>query len=143
MYAMKTMDRRRVKLKRALDLCWNERIILGQLDSPFIVSLSYAFYNKTELYLVMDLMLGGDMGFWLHKKKRLSQEETAYHAGRVFLALKHMHKVLKYIYVCVVYLSCVHICVAFFKCTALYQNMPSDLFVVLCLIYIFNFFTLQ
>lgn len=93
MYAMKAMDRRRVKMKRALDLCWNERIILGQLDSPFIVSLSYSFYNKNELYLVMDLMLGGDMSFWLHKKKKLTQEETTYHAGRIFLALKHMHKV--------------------------------------------------
>eukprot|EP01083_Nonionella_stella_P122540 368776_1 len=40
----------------------------------------------------MDLMLGGDLGFWLHKKKKFTTEETAYHAGRVFLALKHMHK---------------------------------------------------
>ena len=39
LYAMKTMDRRRVKMKKAGDLCWNERIILGRLNSPFIVCL--------------------------------------------------------------------------------------------------------
>ena len=92
LYAIKTMDRRRVKLKRANDLCWNERVILGRLNSPFIVSLKYAFVTKQELFLVMDLMLGGDLGFWLSKKKRFNREETCYHAGRIYLALRHMHK---------------------------------------------------
>ena len=91
LYAMKTMDRRRVKLKSAMDLCWNERIILGRLNSPFIVCLKYAFVSRAELFLVMDLMLGGDLSFWL-KQRRFTEEETAYHAGRIFLALKHMHE---------------------------------------------------
>ena len=92
LYAMKTMDRRRVKMKKAGDLCWNERIILGRINSPFIVCLKYAFISKTELFLVMDLMLGGDLSFWLSKKKRFSRDETKYHAGRIFLALRHMHR---------------------------------------------------
>ena len=91
LYAMKTMDRRRVKLKNAMDLCWNERDILGRLNSPFIVCLKYAFVSRAELFLVMDLMLGGDLSFWL-KQRRFTEEETAYHAGRIFLALKHMHE---------------------------------------------------
>ena len=92
LYAMKTMDRRRVKMKKAGDLCWNERIILGRINSPFIVCLKYAFISKTELFLVMDLMLGGDLSFWLSKKKRFTRDETKYHAGRIFLALRHMHR---------------------------------------------------
>jgi serine/threonine protein kinase len=92
LYAMKTMNRKRVKMKRAADLCWNERVILGRLNSPFIVCLKYAFVSKQELFLVMDLMLGGDLSFWLSKKKRFSCDETLYHAGRIYLAIRHMHK---------------------------------------------------
>lgn len=91
LYAMKTMDRKRVKLKNAMDLCWNERDILGRLNSPFIVCLKYAFVSKAELFLVMDLMLGGDLSFWL-KQRRFTEEETVYHAGRIFLGIEHMHK---------------------------------------------------
>ena len=91
MYAMKTMNRKRVKVKRAESLCWDERRILGKLNSQFIVGLSYSFFNREDLFLVMDLMVGGDLNFWLNKKRRFSQIETEYHGGRIFLAMQHMH----------------------------------------------------
>ena len=36
-----------------------EREILGNMDSPFIVQLHFAFQNEEKLYLVMDFMRGG------------------------------------------------------------------------------------
>ncbi len=66
------------------------------LFSPtFALVPSYAFVTKIELVLVMDLMLGGDLKFWLNRKKRFTLAETQYHAGRIFLAIKHMHKVFR------------------------------------------------
>jgi len=40
---MKKMSKIRIKQKSAVDLCWNERVVLGRVDSPFVVSLKYAF----------------------------------------------------------------------------------------------------
>ncbi len=35
---MKVMNKRRIKIRQAEDLCWNERRILEALGSPFVVS---------------------------------------------------------------------------------------------------------
>ena len=60
--AMKAMNKRRIKVKNAADLCWNERIVLGKVDSPFVISLKYAFQSPEDLYLILDLATG--TWFW-------------------------------------------------------------------------------
>ena len=37
MYAMKVMSKNRIKMKNAVDLCWNERVLLAKIKSPFVV----------------------------------------------------------------------------------------------------------
>eukprot|EP00622_Pseudochattonella_farcimen_P008171 FR744351.1.p1 GENE.FR744351.1~~FR744351.1.p1 ORF type:complete len:288 (+),score=4.87 FR744351.1:127-864(+) len=91
MYAMKTMNRKRVKMKKAEDLCWNERNILGKMSSPFVVCLKYAFFNHDDLFLIIDLMTGGDLNFWLSRKGKFSVAESQYHASRVLLGIQHLH----------------------------------------------------
>eukprot|EP00622_Pseudochattonella_farcimen_P003939 FR739223.1.p1 GENE.FR739223.1~~FR739223.1.p1 ORF type:complete len:276 (+),score=8.88 FR739223.1:3-830(+) len=91
MYAMKTMSRKRVKMKKAEDLCWNERNILGKMSSPFVVCLKYAFFNHDDLFLIIDLMTGGDLNFWLSRKGKFSVAESQYHASRVLLGIQHLH----------------------------------------------------
>jgi hypothetical protein len=59
------MSRRRIKAKKSEDLCWNERRILEHVSSPFVVSLKYAFSSESDLFLILDLMTGGDLGFHL------------------------------------------------------------------------------
>ena len=68
LYAMKIMNKKRVKLKRADKLCRNEHSILQLVDSPFVVCLRYALQTKDDLYLILDLMMGGDLGFHLARK---------------------------------------------------------------------------
>jgi hypothetical protein len=76
LFAMKVMDKRRVKLKKSENLCVNERNILAMVDSPFIVNLKYSFSTGTELFLILDLMTGGDLGFLLHRMGKLSIEHA-------------------------------------------------------------------
>lgn len=58
LYAMKSMSKRRIKQKNAVDLCWNERIVLGKVDSPYIISLKYSFSSEEDLFLILDLATG-------------------------------------------------------------------------------------
>lgn len=76
LFAMKVMDKRRIKMKKSETLCVNERNILAMVDSPFIVNLKYAFSTKTELFLILDLMTGGDLGFLLHRLGRLQIDHS-------------------------------------------------------------------
>jgi hypothetical protein len=78
LYAMKVMDKRRIKLKKSETLCVNERNILAMVDSPFIVCLKYAFASKTELFLILDLMTGGDLGFHLHRLGKFPIDQAKY-----------------------------------------------------------------
>lgn len=61
LYAMKVMNKKRVKLKRSEQLTLNERVALAAVDSPFVVSLKYAFVSEVDVFLILDLMTGGDL----------------------------------------------------------------------------------
>ena len=62
---------KRIKKRRAFELCWNERRALAVVDSPFAVGLKYAFHDSesSRLVLVIDLMMGGDLKYWLSQHK--------------------------------------------------------------------------
>ena len=46
----------------------NERVLLSQLNSPFLVNMHYAFQDRDTLYLVLDLMEGGDLRYHIGNK---------------------------------------------------------------------------
>ena len=92
LYAMKMLSKKRVKMKKAEAMCLNERNILAVIQSPFVVCLKYAFTTKSDVFLILDLMTGGDLGFHLSRKGRFSEKETKYYAARTLLGLAAMHE---------------------------------------------------
>ena len=93
LYAIKQLDRKRIKKKNATNLCINERNILEKVSSPFIVCMQYAFTSDTELYLLLDLMVGGDLAFHLHRKGIFTAQEVKYYTARTVLGLKALHDI--------------------------------------------------
>jgi len=91
LYAMKVMNKRRVKIKKSEELCRNERKVLMLVNSPFITNLSYAFTTDEDLVLLLDLMTGGDLGFHLSQRRRFTPSESKYFAARTLLGLAHLH----------------------------------------------------
>lgn len=51
--------------KKSVQSIMNERYLLSTLSSPFIVNMHYAFQDRDTLYLVLDLLEGGDLGIIL------------------------------------------------------------------------------
>jgi serine/threonine kinase 32/serum/glucocorticoid-regulated kinase 2 len=62
-YAMKEMSKALVVMKKSVDNVLNERKILEGLSSPFIANMVCAFNDRDNLYLVMDLLSGGDLRY--------------------------------------------------------------------------------
>jgi beta-adrenergic-receptor kinase len=93
LYAIKALDRKRIKKKKATDLCLNERNILEKVNSPFIVCMQYAFTSPLEIYIILDLMVGGDLGFHLHQRGIFTPEETKYYIARTILGIKALHEI--------------------------------------------------
>lgn len=59
LFAMKEMNKKRVKLLRCEYSCLSERKLLVDINSPFVVQLKYAYTTPTAIFLIMDLMTGG------------------------------------------------------------------------------------
>lgn len=91
LFAMKMMNKKRIKARNAETLCLNERNILVQIDSPFVVCLKYAFTTPLEIFLIVDLMLGGDLGYHLTRKGTFSMIEIKYYTARIVMGLKALH----------------------------------------------------
>jgi serine/threonine protein kinase len=88
---MKVMNKRRIKMKGSERLALNERQALGAVESNFVVNLKYSFHSKDDVYLILDLMTGGDLGYHLHQKGRFPKRECQYYAARITLGLQALH----------------------------------------------------
>lgn len=91
LYAMKVMNKRRIKMKKSEQLALNERQSLAAVESPFVVNLKYSFHSKEDIFLILDLMTGGDLGYHLHQKGRFPKKECQYYAARIMLGLQALH----------------------------------------------------
>ncbi|GAB1290008.1 Beta-adrenergic receptor kinase 2 [Apodemus speciosus] len=93
-YAMKCLDKKRVKMKQGETLALNERIMLSLVstgDCPFIVCMTYAFHTPDKLCFILDLMNGGDMHYHLSQHGVFSEKEMRFYASEIILGLEHMH----------------------------------------------------
>ncbi|XP_059974530.1 beta-adrenergic receptor kinase 2 isoform X2 [Mesoplodon densirostris] len=94
MYAMKCLDKKRIKMKQGETLALNERIMLSLVstgDCPFIVCMTYAFHTPDKLCFILDLMNGGDLHYHLSQHGVFSEKEMRFYATEVILGLEHMH----------------------------------------------------
>lgn len=77
-YAMKEMAKARIIAKRSVNSVLNERKLLILLKHPFIVNMHYAFQDRENLYLAMDLMTGGDLRYHIGIRRRFTETETKF-----------------------------------------------------------------
>ena len=91
MYAIKRMEKKRVKSKNAVSAALNERFLLEAVHSNFAVELTYAFESKSHLFLAMTLMDSGDLRYHIRANKRLSVARARYYAAQLVLGLQDIH----------------------------------------------------
>jgi len=96
MYAMKCLDKKRIKMKQGETLALNERIMLSLVstghDCPFIVCMTYAFHTPDKLCFILDLMNGGDLHYHLSQHGVFNENQMKFYAAEVILGLEHMHR---------------------------------------------------
>lgn len=96
MYAMKCLDKKRIKMKQGETLALNERTMLSLVstgeDCPFIVCMTYAFHTPSKLCFILDLMNGGDLHYHLSQHGVFNETNMKFYATEIILGLEHMHK---------------------------------------------------
>ena len=76
-YALKEMSKVKIIDRRSEKNIKNEREFLSKLHHPFIVNMACAFQDYENLYLVMDLLTGGDLRYHISKQKKFTEEQTS------------------------------------------------------------------
>ena len=90
-YALKEMSKVKIIDRRSEKSIKGERDFLSKLHNPFIVNMICAFQDYETLYLVMDLLTGGDLRYHLCRIQRFSEEETKFFISCVLLGLEYIH----------------------------------------------------
>ena len=68
-----------------------ERELISKIDHPFIVSLVFSFQDKEYLYMIHDLMSGGDLRYWYIQKKIFNEKECKFLVSCIILGLEYLH----------------------------------------------------
>jgi serine/threonine kinase 32 len=63
--------------KKSIDNVIGEKEILSILHHPFIVNMIYTFQDREYLYLLMELLNGGNLRYHLNKKRKFQEDETS------------------------------------------------------------------
>ena len=90
-FALKEMSKMKIIDRRSEISIMSEKTLLSKLHNPFIVNMYFTFQDFSNLYLVMDLLTGGDLRYHIAKKKRFSERETKFFIANMLLALEYIH----------------------------------------------------
>jgi serine/threonine kinase 32 len=91
LYALKYINKEKCLQMHAVDNILSERRLLEQIDFNLIVNLRYAFQDDENLFMVLDLMLGGDLRFHLDRLGYLPEEHVQFYAAQLALSLRYLH----------------------------------------------------
>ena len=69
----------------------NEKSIMHDCKHPFIAELVASFSDGETLYLLMELLLGGDLFSMLRSAKRFQEPVAAFYSGAVVVMFEYLH----------------------------------------------------
>ena len=75
-YAMKEMSKTKIIDKKSENSIKSERALLSKIHHRFIINMHFAFQDNDNLYLVSDLLTGGDLRYQICKYRKFTENQT-------------------------------------------------------------------
>jgi serine/threonine protein kinase len=69
-----------------------ERRVLSLAKTPFVVKLYFAFQSRQCLYLVMEFVVGGDIGSLIKSLGPFEESMALFYTGECSMALEVLHQ---------------------------------------------------
>lgn len=96
MYAMKYMNKYACIKKDAVRNVLRELEILKFLEHPFLVNLWFAFQDEEDMFMVVDLLLGGDIRYHLQQVTKFDEPRVKLYLCELGLALGYLRSKKSY-----------------------------------------------
>ncbi|CAL6310812.1 unnamed protein product [Bathycoccus prasinos] len=91
-YALKEIGKAQIVKRGLIKHVHQEKEVLSNCDSPFIVKLHRTFVTENSVYMLMDKVLGGDLFTYLHSRsKSLPESHAKFYSACVILAFDYLH----------------------------------------------------
>ncbi|NWT72901.1 ST32A kinase, partial [Prunella himalayana] len=90
MYAMKYMNKQKCVERNEVRNVFKELQIMQGLEHPFLVNLWYSFQDEEDMFMVVDLLLGGDLRYHLQQNVRFQEGTVKLFICELVLALDYL-----------------------------------------------------
>jgi len=90
-YALKCMRKAQVVATKQQSHVLNEKNILAMMEHPFILALVNTYQDAGELYMLLELALGGELFTLLAKRAPLFDSPARFYAANVVSMFSYMH----------------------------------------------------
>ena len=90
-YALKTLKKEHIVKTKQQDHVINERNIMFEARSRFIVRLYKTYKDKKYLYLLLEVCLGGELWSLLREKNSFEEYDVKFYSGCVIEAFSYLH----------------------------------------------------
>ncbi|KAK7007472.1 Serine/threonine-protein kinase 32C [Halocaridina rubra] len=91
MFAMKYMNKTQCEARDALNNVFREIEILSSLRHPFLVNLWFSFQDEEDMFMVVDLLLGGDLRYHIQQGVQFTDDAVLLYILEVASALHYLH----------------------------------------------------
>lgn len=89
---MKYMNKQKCIERDEVRNVLRELQVMQQLQHPFLVNLWFSFQDEEDLFMVVDLLLGGDLRFHLQKKVGFNEKTVKLYVCELVLALDYLQR---------------------------------------------------
>ncbi|CAG10170.1 unnamed protein product [Tetraodon nigroviridis] len=90
MYAMKYMNKQQCIERDEVRNVFRELEILQEIEHVFLVNLWYSFQDEEDMFMVVDLLLGGDLRYHLQQSVQFSEDAVRLYLCEMTLALDYL-----------------------------------------------------
>ncbi|XP_035287727.1 serine/threonine-protein kinase 32A [Anguilla anguilla] len=90
MYAMKYMNKMKCVERNEVRNVFKEMQIMQNLEHPFLVNFWYSFQDEEDMFMVVDLLLGGDLRYHLQQNVHFSESTVKLYVCEIALALQYL-----------------------------------------------------
>lgn len=89
--ALKLLKKADIIKAQQIDHVYNENFVHSQISHPFIVSFEGFAQDSRYLYLVLELVNGGELFTYLRSVENFPTEQCRFYAGIVILCFEYLH----------------------------------------------------
>jgi len=92
-YALKQLRKREIMGHHQVEGVMREKNIMASLDHPFVIELVSTYQDEVNLYMLIDLVQGGELFTVIHSEKRdgIPNGNARFYAACILEAISHLH----------------------------------------------------